>query len=397
MIEAVVGLIGGGKSCLAIYRCLKYISEGGRVYMNMRLVGAVEVYDIDTQKMSLVLSPDAPICRILRKRYKWEYQQGQYNFLVPDDMENGFQGVIPPGTPEKKVLVVLDEVNEWFDSLDRSRVNTDKTYRSTLRFLRQSRKVYIDCIFILQVFTTLDSRIRELVGFVWVCRDMQYFEVAGLSVGWLLKRFFVWQKFYKDMKVPVAKPKWVAKDLQIFGCYDTTELFGDGLGILPAGCVKTDFSGAGKIVKKKGQKMNKLQSALLVVCCLSSALCTVLMLRAGSVTVPAGVPQIITVTNTVGAVGVDRAPVPSGSVEWGRISYVCAGKEDWAYVNGRMYKPGFRTDRGVVVSVDRYAVRCVGEDGRDNWIFHSEGSGSSVAPVGGAVELAKKGKGVKGE
>jgi len=383
MIEAVVGLIGGGKSCLAIYRVLKYISEGGRVYMNMRLVGAVEVYDIDTKKMSLVLSPDAPICRILRKRYKWEYQEGQYNYLVPEDMEDGFQSVIPPGTPEKKVLVVLDEVNEWFDSLDRSRATTDKTYRSTLRFLRQSRKVYIDVIFILQVFSTLDSRIRELVGFVWMCRDMQYFEVAGLSLGFFLKRFFVWQKFYKDCRVAIAKPKWVTKDKEIFGCYDTTELFGDGLGILPAGAVKTDFSGAGRI-KPKGKKMNAFQSFLLVACCCCSAFASVVLWR-GAGGVSAG-SRVVTVTNTVVAAGSSVGRSGAGSVEWARLAYGCAGNDEWVYANGRMFKPGFRTDKGVVVSVDRYSVRFVGEQG-EHWIFHSDDSGlvknSSVVSVKG--------------
>ena len=386
VLEAVTGLIGGGKSCLAIYRALKYCSEGGRVYMNMRLIGMVETYDIETHKIQIYLPPDAPFCNVLRKRYKWEYQQGQYNFLIPEDMEEGFQSAIPAGTPDKKVLVVIDEVNEWFDTKDRSRINSsDDSYRRTLRFMRQSRKVYIDVIFILQVFGTLDNRIRDLIGFVWQCRDMQYFEVAGLNVGWALKRFFVWQKFYKDMRTPIAKPKWVAKDVSIFKCYDTTELFGDGLGVIPAGQVRTDFSGLGRI-QKKVKSMNPLQVAILVICCLSSVATSFFILRGHGAAVGGGGVRVVYVTNTVGvSSGRVQGDRETSRVKWAALSYGRAGDLEWAYADGRMYKPGFRTDEGMVVSVDRYAIRLIADDGGERWIFHKEGNASSlpVSMIGG--------------
>lgn len=387
MLEAVVGLIGGGKSCLAIYRALKYVSEGGRVYMNMRLTGALEVYDIETHKMSLVLPPDAPFCCLLRKRYKWEYQQGQYNFLLPEDMDDGFQNVIPAGTPEKKVLVVLDEVNEWFDSLERGKASSDASYRKTLRFMRQSRKVYIDVIFILQIFSTLNDRIRNLIGYVWQCRDMQYFEVAGLSVGFFLKRFFVWQKYYKDMKVAIAKPKWVVKDLEVFKCYDTTEIFGDGLGVLPAGSVQTNFAGAGKIQTIRSKKMNPLQTAILVLCCVSSAFASFMLYKGGNGS--SSSVRVVTLTNTVALASASGGPSAAASsrVEWAPLSYGRCGDVEWCYAGGRMYKPGFRTDKGMVVSVDRYSIRLIDESG-EHWIFHNDGgqqsSFSTVAKNGGA-------------
>ena len=202
MIEVVTGRIGGGKTCMAIYRMAKYIAEGGCVYTNITLRGLLVTYDIETQKPCFTFASDAPIRLFLRKRYEWEIQDGQYHLIEPESMDDGFQTVIAPGTPDKKVLIVLDEVNEWFDSLDRDKARTDKAYRLTLRFLRQSRKVYTDVMFILQDFQTLNSRIRGLVGYMWICRDMEYFSVTGVRLGWLFKRFFVWQRFDGSGRFP---------------------------------------------------------------------------------------------------------------------------------------------------------------------------------------------------
>lgn len=368
MIEVVTGRIGGGKTCMAIYRMCKYMASGGAVYTNIRLKGVIESFDIETRKPVFSFSRDAPIIGFLRSRYKWEYQEGQYNIICPDDMEIGFQSVVPPGIPEKKVLVVIDEVNEWFDSLDRDKVRTDKAYRLTLRFLRQSRKVYIDVIFILQDFSTLNNRIRGLVGFVWVCRDMQYFNVVGVPMGFIFKRYFVWYKYDGSGRFPQGKPRWVVKDFELFGVYDTTEIFGDTLGIAPAGSKIVDFRGKG-LVKKVGDKMNNFQFACLGLCCACSVASLVFILSGDDKS--SGVcGGVVYVTNTVSNVAVDNRP-KAKNVFWAPIAYGRAGDFEWCYVAGRMYRKGMMCEYGRVVEIDKYHVRVVGDFG-DVYFLHSE-------------------------
>lgn len=374
MIEAITGRIGGGKTCLAIIRMAEYIASGGRVYSNVRFLGTHDVFTEDGKDYETHVEPDAPIALFLRKKFGWEIQHGQYNYLYETSLETGFEHCIPKGLPEKKVLVVLDEVNEWFDTLDRSDVNKkDNILRDTLRFLRQSRKCYIDVIFILQVFDTLNSRIRDLVAFLWVCRDMQYFKVAGVNLGWAWKHFFYWQKFDRSLpRAPAQFSKWVKKDTAVFGLYDTTEFFGKELGILD---VEKQVKFEKKKVEEKTEDMKRKHVFMLVGCCASSLVGCVFavlaVVRGEGVAV--GKQRVIYVTNTVavasaaGSVSVTTNTTPR--ITWAPIAYGCAGKEEWAYVDGKLYRPKMRVEGGTVVAVDKDFVKIIGDDGHDYWVY----------------------------
>lgn len=376
MIEVVSGRIGGGKTCMCVVRMLEYCAKGGAVYTNIRLRGAVESKS-ESGKTVLTLKRDAPFCLLLKKRYGWTYQEGQYNFIEADVMDDGFQSVVPPGTSEAHVLVVIDEVNEWFDSLDRSSLQTNNAYRKTFRFLRQSRKVYIDVIFILQDFQTLNSRVRGLVGFVWVCRDMQYFKVAGLRIGWLLKHYFVWQLIDGQSR-QLVETRWIAKDRAVFGLYDTTEIFGDGLGI--AEQRKVDF----REKKKEDGEMTKVERLALFGSVGLSAVCCVSTFFKGGGKMGFDVqsvvdklrPSVVYVTNDVSSAasdGVDLSLQPRRSCHWASIRYCLAQGLEWAWVDGRLFKRGFHTPYGVVVDMCRDYVKCISASG-EYWIFQSADS-----------------------
>lgn len=375
MIEAITGRIGGGKTCLAIIRMAEYIASGGRVYSNVRFLGTYDVCKIDSvdKTHETVVLPDAPIAKYLLKKYDWEIQPGQYNYLYESALETGFEHCIPKGLPDKKVLVVLDEVNEWFDTLDRESIKkSDGIIRDTFRFLRQSRKCYIDVIFILQVFETLNNRIRDLVAFLWVCRDMQYFKVSGVPLGWAFKHLFYWQKFDRSLpRAPAQFSKWVKKDFSVFALYDTTEFFGKDLGVL-----KTEKKVKFEKRKVEGFVMKKNQVAMLVLCCVSSlagcALAILAVVRGEGKAVGVG-PKVVYVTNSVSGASAPTANAGTNGIsriKWAMLNYGCAGDAEWAYVEGRLYRPRMRVDNGIVVAVCKDYIKVIGDDGQDYYIYH---------------------------
>ena len=373
MIEAITGRIGGGKTCLAVIRMAEYIASGGRVYTNVRLLSTHDVFAEGGTDYETHVNSDSPIAVYLRKKYDWEIQHGQYNYLYETALETGFEHSIPKGLPEKKVLVVLDEINEWFDTLDRDSIKkSDGIIRDTFRFLRQSRKCYIDVIFILQVFETLNNRIRDLVAFLWVCRDMQYFKVTGIPLGWAFKHMFYWQKFDRSLpRAPAQFAKWVKKDFGIFGLYDTTEFFGKDLGILDAE-KQVKFEKKEKV--EEVDEMKKKHVLMLAGCCVASVVgcvfAVIAVMRGEGVAV--GSQRIVYVTNTVAlaqsAALIALADSPA-RITWAPIAYGCGGGEEWAFVDGRLYRPKMKVDLGTVVAVDKDFIKIIGDDGYDYFIY----------------------------
>ena len=393
MIEAVTGRIGGGKTCLAIIRMAEYIASGGRVYTNIRLRGTYDLCSLESEELTheTFIADDAPIRKYLLEKYDWEIHHGQYNFLYEDSLEIGFEHSIPKGIPEKKVLVILDEVNEWFDALDREDIKKkDGILRDTLRFLRQSRKCYIDVIFILQVFETLNSRVRDLIAFCWVCRDMQYFKVAGVPLGFAFKHLFYWQKFDRSLpRAPAQITHWVKKDFRVFGLYDTTEFFGKDLGVL-----KSSRQVSFERKEEKEEEMKKKHVLILMGCCASSVvgcvLAVVSFFRGEGVAL--GKQHVVYVTNTV---AIASAPAVSTNsiprVSWGVINYGCAGDVEWAYVDGRLMRPKMRIEGGTVIAVDKDFVKVFGDDGLDYFIYsvRSDFAPTSVKTGGQNVQTSR--------
>ncbi len=303
MIEGYVGLIGGGKSYNATLRMLEYMASGGVVYTNMTLIRQPWYnlrYASKMKEFKLSSIPWAGgsvvrkvagveyyftadhlcICRIaengdcfansigferyLLDRFKWRFQDGQYNKVSNDDVTGDLHGLIPRGTPDKPVLCVLDESVDFFDTDDRAKAN-----REFLSFLRHSRKQCVDMIFIAQEFTELNKRIRNQTHFIWTFWDMQTFKIPGLRSTlpppW--RNMILSQQWNKSMTGGPLKRIWRSRDVGIFGCYRTDELFRE----LKSGQGETDFRGRGDL-KNGGKKMNKFERVALFLCVIFSAL-----------------------------------------------------------------------------------------------------------------------------
>lgn len=231
MIENYVGLIGGGKSYNAVLRMLQHMSRGGCVVSNISL-------QLDSWKNTFKLyhtkwrdeagNNAKGVRRVLAEYYRWKYQPGQFIYI--DNSVLTIQGVvkmIPKGEGSIPVLVVLDEAGDFWDVDERSKA--DKEF---LSFLKHSRKLNIDFIFIIQELSELNKRIVNQSAYVWKFTDMATFRFPGLGVSasivpGLEKQIRVLQflrsQFGKSSSEPVYAG-WQKKEQDIFGCYKTEAL-----------------------------------------------------------------------------------------------------------------------------------------------------------------------------
>ena len=247
MIEAFVGLVGGGKTFGSTRRMCEYVIRGGVVATNILFVG----YDDSSQSFN----EDSPFLSYLRSR-GWEYQPGQYIYIpfeVMCENANWFERVPGGSSREKRTLLVIDESTDLFDTLDRNKLSSDSSYRALFRFLRLSRHAHIDVLFICQDYFSINSRLRGLCGAIWKSTDMSNFRLPTFHVP-LPFNCFMLQKFDRTGKLELFR-EFIAKDSRIFSIYES-EAFHDSLGISFSGVI-----GDGRI--NGGRKMNLWQKVLL--------------------------------------------------------------------------------------------------------------------------------------
>lgn len=222
MVQAFVGLVGGGKSFCATRRMMSYMASGGRVASNIRLVG----YDSDKRE----LASDSPVRAFLRS-IGWEYQQGQYTYIPYDDMVDDPEWYkrIPAGySRDHRTLCVVDEATDLFDTLDGGKLRSDSGYRGLFHFLRLSRHAHIDVLFICQDLNTINSRLKNLVANIWRSTDMRHFNVGCFHFGFPFDVFML-QLFDRTGRNQLSR-EWVKKDPRIFDLYES-ETFGGCLGV----------------------------------------------------------------------------------------------------------------------------------------------------------------------
>ena len=126
MIEVFEGKIGGGKTYSAVKRILKHLATGGTVYTNIDLV-AEECQRYCMKKWFVEIEPEE-----------------QIQFMEPSDIKR-FHEVVRMGTFDCQVLMVVDEAHIFFNAR-----NWKDAKEELLHWLTQSRKWFIDVIFITQ-------------------------------------------------------------------------------------------------------------------------------------------------------------------------------------------------------------------------------------------------------
>ncbi len=393
MIEAGVGIPGSGKSFYAVHKALQYMAQGGAVFSNIRLHGTEEIPAVEVTGLTLIevepsgarfavqkpkrtldryrLADDSNVRRVLLKEFKWIYQEGQFHYIDLDTMDDGFLEAIPRGSASKRILLILDEVNEWFDSLDGGKLKSDAKYREMFKFLRLSRHYHIDVLFLLQDFSTLNARLRGLCACMWKFTDMQKMRVPGVPFRFPFP-WFLWQQFDKSGKNALKTITW-PKEQCVFDCYDSFCEFG-AVG-LAQGAFNSDFTGKGRLEKKGGKKMT-MWDRVLIAC----GFVALLAFGGGAARLgvgPSGGLSTVTVTNRVDIVAsasaVDSEPVrPRVTVEYAYLSFHQAGEDVWIYGDGKLWRKGQRHEAGLVVDLGKDFIRLVDDGGYEHYIYNRE-------------------------
>lgn len=388
MIEAYVGLIGGGKSFNAVAKMAEYIASGGMVATNIELMyhpwfnrRYPKMKRFKVLRPSL-LSPDAfkhlyfdgfyywanarGLLHYLKTKFSWTLQKGQILDLNNEQIEGALHEHLPSGTADKPVLVVVDEAVDFFDMDDRKTAN-----KSFLTFLRYSRKLNIDIIMIAQEFTELNKRIRNQVQWVWTFKDLGTERVPVLRMKFPPPYCFniagaQWsgRTFGGQGGEPVkVHMRW--KDQAIFACYRTEELFRE-VKVLRG--VKTKFSANG-LPDNEEDQMNKIQQVALYAC-LAMSILSAISVRKVSKQVP--VSPVASVDGSGAPQVVIKEP-PRVSVLYGQFRYgrsTSRGLFDLR-IDGIEYSVGDYTPSGVVVAVNEDQVHMIDDDGNTTFIYPS--------------------------
>lgn len=254
MIQAFVGLVGGGKSFCSVRRMCSYMAQGGRCASNIELTG----WDSELGD----LSPSSPVIPYLAS-LGWRYQPHQYVYISFDEMCSNplWYEKIPQGeNRDRRTLCVVDEATDLFDTLDGGKLRTDSGYRQLFHFLRLSRHAHIDVLFICQDISAINSRLRALVANVWRSTDMRNFKVGIFKFGFPFDVFML-QLFDRTGKYQI-KREYVKKDQRVFGLYQS-EVFGGCLGVKWDGVSVDKDSGKIAAVRSSLSPLFRLGSVLL--------------------------------------------------------------------------------------------------------------------------------------
>ncbi len=363
MVEAFVGLVGGGKSYSSVKRMCNYMANGGVVVTNILFSG----YDVDNE----TFADDAPLLVYLRNRYKWEYQPKQYIYISFDEMctlPAWFRRVPGGVSRDKRTFLCIDEATDLFDTLDRGKLNNDSIYRELFRFLRLSRHAHIDVLFVCQDLNAINSRLRGLVSFIWRSTDMKNFRIGGLRLA-LPVNCFLLQQFDRTGKFELRR-EFVAKEQSVFSLYQS-EAFHDALGITFSEPVQN-----GHIVERK-RRMSKVERVLLYIFFVLALLLLFKLISLDrkitylSENLSQKSDFLAISENTSGVENLPRKYVeirssqesPASSLKRvivrGVFEFVGANSGNYCYVDGSLFRPGLLTEYGLCKSVTKNSIVCI--------------------------------------
>jgi hypothetical protein len=242
VIEIFVGEVGSGKSLVAVGgRILPHLAAGGIVCTNIPLM----LYPWSSLRYNKSY-PGA--IEILKKRFEWDLQEGQL-ITLPRDCFDKVHHMIPAGTPANPVLLVLDEVLEGFDSMDRN--DNATRLREVLSFIRHCRHLSVNMVMILQTFAELNNRVRTKASKIWLLRDTNKMRVPVIRCPFPIRNMILAQ-WWNTKGTELFEQHWISKAPWVFACYDTGDMSltqvrcGLGQGF--------DYRGKGK---RKGMIMTK--------------------------------------------------------------------------------------------------------------------------------------------
>ena len=357
MVEAFVGLVGGGKSYNSVRRMMAYMARGGRVCANIRLTG----WDDSLND----LASDSPVRDYLRS-IGWEYQAKQFIYIPFDDMVKDFEWIkrVPAGLDRMhRTFLVVDEATDLFDTLDGGRLKTDSEYREIFHFLRLSRHVHVDVLFIAQDIDSINKRLRGLVSGIWRSTDMKNFRLPVLKVRFPFDLFLL-QLFDRTGRYETRR-EWLRKDTRIFGLYES-EAFNQSLTVKWDGVAIQDGT-----IKEEKKKMNIVERILLV---LALALSVWALVSSPSAhPVPHVPPSVVSnrvarVRERVGNVSISSNDFPLIVRDSFRYYPAVSNSSDYVVFGGRVIRSGVPCEWGHITRVGSDCVVGLCFDGRR--MFH---------------------------
>jgi len=202
MVYLYVGMLGSGKTLMALDCMLGYMGRGAIVTTN------------------IALKFDA--CRDLcRSRWRVLVDSSQYKRLDDNETYQAHKYVVP-GTPEKHNLLVIDECQFFFPA--RGYQATANRAKEFLEFLVMSRHLCVDVILIIQHPNNLDAMLRRVAQFEVLHRDLRKYPVPWL--GW---KPLSWIHILSVVTFETGGTEPIDKhlhpvDTKLYACYDTLEM-----------------------------------------------------------------------------------------------------------------------------------------------------------------------------
>lgn len=422
-LTAIIGLFGGGKTSLAVYKMLKHMARGGVVCSNINLRADPFI--------SKKFGVQCGFRHCLKVVFDWEYQDGQYIYISDEEYvkiidvkgkersvpkTTRFWEYIPVGKDDLHVLAVIDECHKsWGKNAYLYMPQGDTNILAVLRHLN------IHLYIMSQSWAFVWKDMRELTQDYYRVHNLKNggFGVVGrLPLGLKqivecfsalfklilmpLKRFvpdyFRIRKFrsVQELKefMHEGYPKHMKYRIEVLQSYDSPESVSK---VNTANELPNDFRKRGGVVhEKKRFKKGLVFSVLLGVGMLFFGFRSLSDFVPGAVAV-ADVADIAGVGRVgLGAVSVDAVPVDavpdSGVVEYKQLSFISDSKfYKLTLVDGvgRVYHNGDKLGGRVIVF--QKEGRLYYEDGGFDFLVRV-GSGGRVDPVAGGSSSVAGGK-----
>jgi len=193
--------VGAGKSYLCLWAILEKLLEGGTVVITSTFALHVEkvrewfrsVHRVELQDDAIVQIAEADSYRI--------------------------HELVPQGTAECPVLLVLDEAQGEFNARDWA----DKSKRAFFLWLTQSRHDDVDVLISTQNVYNVDKQFLRLVTNVRTVRNQALLKILGC---FYYKPDFFWERvLLPDLKTQISA-RWLRKDKAVFALYDSKAMRG---------------------------------------------------------------------------------------------------------------------------------------------------------------------------
>ena len=183
-VWAITGNLGGGKTLTAVAMAYEAMKKGYFVVSNVRL-------NTEIMKKSIPYVEDL----YMHIEVQSEDVDENGNLIVREQF-NPFD--LPAGSPRgtrnpKRVLVILDEVAEWFDQYSNAK---SVLLQRVMSWLRHSSKRNQDVFFIVQRREYLQKNFRLLISRWLICDDLATWRIPVVKIhipfmaDWCMARTF---------------------------------------------------------------------------------------------------------------------------------------------------------------------------------------------------------------